>query len=84
MSLTEEERREFERELDDIARKMPKWQEHLADFRKRHPELSPQDVMRKAGFTFRMKKGKLIKGWIKKLFDRITEEVMKDEEEKGV
>ena len=71
MSLTDEEMRE----LDDLARKMPRWQEHLADFRKRHPELSPQDVMVKAGFTFRMKKGKLVHGYVRRILMRVIEEV---------
>lgn len=69
MPLTEEDKRE----LDDIARKMPRWQEHLADFRERHPELSPQDVMVKAGFTFRMKKGKLVVRYVNRKFKEIVE-----------
>lgn len=73
--LTEEQKRE----IDDLARQMPNWQKHLADFRKRHPELSPQDVMKKAGFTFRMRKGKLVKGYVRRILKRIAEEVMKDE-----
>jgi len=73
--LTEEQKRE----IDDLARQMPNWQKHLADFRKRHPELSPQEVMKKAGFTFRMKKGKLVTGFVRRIFKRIAEEVMRDE-----
>ena len=71
MPLTKEQ----EREIDELARSLPNWQEHLADFRKRHPELSPQDVMKKAGFTFRMKKGKLIQAYVRKSLKRIIEKV---------
>lgn len=74
MPLTEEEKRE----IDDLARQMPKWQEHLADFRERHPEMGPQEVMKKAGFTFRMKKGKMVAGLIKKAFERVLEKAIDD------
>ena len=74
MSPTEEEMRE----LDELARKMPKWQKHLADFREKHPEMGPQEVMKKAGFTFRMKKGKIVHGYVRKVLKRVIDE-MKDE-----
>jgi len=67
--LTEEEKVE----IDELAKKMPQWQQYLADFREKHPELSPQEVMKKAGFTFRMKKGKLVSAWIKPKLLKIIE-----------
>ena len=63
------------KEIDKLAREMPKWQQHLSEFRERHPELSPQEVMKKAGFTFRMKKGKLVSDYVKQLFKEVIEEV---------
>lgn len=72
--LTDEEKRE----IDDLAMKFPSWQKHLQKFREKHPELKPQEVMKKAGFTFRMKKGKLINAYLKPKFQKIMDEVTED------
>jgi hypothetical protein len=82
--LTNEEEKDLEREIDKLARKMPDWQKHLAEFRARHPELTPQEVMKKAGFTFRMKKGKLISDFIKPKLRKIMEDVLEEERKKEV
>ena len=62
---------ELEREIDELARKIPKWQNHLAAFREKHPEMGPQEVMKKAGFTFRMLKGKLVQGFVRGIIEEI-------------
>lgn len=76
MILTNNEKRE----LDELAEKVPDWQEHLKDYRKRHPEESPQQVMKKAGFTRRMYISKLVKQYLKPKFLAIVKQVKDDEE----
>ena len=72
MGLTDKDKRE----QDDLASKLPSWKDHLTEFRKRHPEFNPQEVMKKAGFTFRMKKGIMIKRYLRPKLEKIIEEVL--------
>lgn len=60
--------------IDKLVRDLPKWKKHLRDFREKHPEMSPQEVMKKAGFTYRMKRGKLIKQFIRETIERCLTE----------
>jgi len=73
---------EFEAQLDQLAKSLPDWQEHLQEFREKHPELSPQAVMKKAGFTFRMRKGKLIKACINPILEKVMRETLEEVEGK--
>jgi len=77
MGTLEEKR--IQDKIDELVQKMPNWQEHLTEFRKGHPELSPQEVMKKAGFTFRMKKGKLISKYVKTELRKILVDDLKNE-----
>ena len=74
MTLTEKEKNE----LDNLAKKLPIWQKHLKEFRKKHPNMKPQEIMKKAGFTFRMKKGKLVSQYFKSKFLKIIQKELKE------
>ena len=41
--------------------------------------MKPQEVMKKAGFTFRMKKGKLLSNYIKPKLQKIMDTVLEGE-----
>lgn len=74
---------QFQKELDDLARsdrRLPKWKDHLRDFRAKHPEMGPREVMKKAGFTFRMNRGRQVSKIVKSMFKRVMEEVLKEDE----
>ena len=62
--------------MEKLARDFPVWSEHLADFRKAHPDTPQKEVMRKAGFTYRMKKGKLFQAYWKPVSESVLEKVM--------
>ena len=72
MTLTDEEKKE----IDELAMKIPDWQEHLKEYRKRHPEELPQQVMKKAGFTRRMYVAKLVKSYLEPKIKTIIDEVV--------
>ena len=70
----------LENQIDQLAKNLPDWQEHLQNFRDKHPELLPQAIMKKAGFIFRMKKGKMFKAFINSILKKATDELLEEPE----
>ena len=65
-----------EQELEKLARDFPVWSDHLVHFREKHPDMPPKEIMRKAGFTYRMRKGKLFRAYWKPISESVLRRVM--------
>lgn len=60
-----------DKELTEAIHMMPVWETHLTLFKQKHPKMSALDAEEKAGFTFRMRKAKIVQKYIQKLMNKI-------------
>jgi hypothetical protein len=74
--LTKEE----EREIDELAESLGEyeWKPFIAKFREKHPEMTPQEVMKKASFVRRMQISKKIHRWLDPKLRAIIQEVLQN------
>jgi hypothetical protein len=64
---------DWEKRIDEIARNVPKWKDHLANYRQRHPNESMPQIMKKASFTRRMYVSKQVKSMIKDMLYEVLD-----------
>lgn len=69
------ERKPWMDEIDELARKIPKWEDHWKAYKEKHPDETMPNVMKKASFTRRMWLAKEVKKIIKKRVQEIVEEI---------